>query len=45
MSFVIAAPDLVSAAATDLENIRSTISAANSAASGSTTALLPAAEE
>jgi hypothetical protein len=45
MSFVIAAPELVSAAATDLENLRSTISAANSAAAGSTTALLPAAED
>jgi hypothetical protein len=45
MSFVIAAPDLVSAAATDLENLGSTISAANSAAAGSTTALLPAAED
>ncbi len=45
MSFVIAAPDLMSAAATDLENIRSTISAARSAAAGSMTALLPAAED
>lgn len=45
MSFVILAPDLVSAAATDLENIRSTISAASGAAAGSTTALLPAAED
>ena len=35
----------MSAAATDLENIRSTISAASSAAAGSTTALLPAAED
>jgi hypothetical protein len=43
MTFVIAAPDLVTAAAGDLENIGSTIGAANSAASGSTTALLPAA--
>lgn len=45
MSFVIAAPDVVTAAATDLENIGSTIHAANSAASWSTTALLPAAED
>ncbi len=45
MSYVIVAPDLVSAAATDLANIRSTISAASSAAAGSTTALLPAAED
>jgi PE family len=45
MSFVIVAPDLVSAAVTDLENIGSTVSAASSAAAGSTTALLPAAED
>jgi hypothetical protein len=45
MSFVIAAPDFMAAVATDLENIRSTISAANSAAAGSTTALLPTAED
>ncbi|OBK48133.1 PE family protein [Mycobacterium sp. 1081908.1] len=45
MSFLIVAPDLVSAAATDLEHIGSTISAANSAAAGSTTALLPAAQD
>ncbi|OBA75027.1 hypothetical protein A5641_26090 [Mycobacterium sp. 1554424.7] len=45
MSFLIAAPDLVSAAATDLENIRSTISAASSAAADPTTSLLPAAED
>jgi hypothetical protein len=45
MSFVIAAPDFVSAAATDLEKLGSTISAANVAAAGSTTALLPAAED
>lgn len=45
MTLVIAAPDLVTAAATDLENIGSTIGAASSAAAGSTTALLPAAED
>ncbi|OBI64601.1 PE family protein [Mycobacterium sp. E796] len=43
MSFVIAAPDIVTAATTDLENIGSTINAASSAAAASTTALLPAA--
>ncbi|WP_139830759.1 PE family protein [Mycobacterium paraense] len=45
MTFVIAAPDLVTAAATDLENIGSNIGAASSAAAGSTTALLPAAQD
>ncbi|OBI82570.1 PE family protein [Mycobacterium sp. 1245805.9] len=43
MSFVIAAPDIVTAAATDLESIGSTISAASFAAAAPTTALLPAA--
>ncbi len=45
MAFVIAAPDLVTVAATDLANIGSTIGAASSAAAGSTTAVLPAAED
>lgn len=45
MTFVIAAPDLVTVAATDLENIGSTLGAASSAAAGSTTAVLPAAED
>lgn len=45
MSFVIEAPDVVTAAAMDLEHIGSTISAASSAAAGSTTALLPAAQD
>ena len=43
MSFVIAAPDMVMAAATDLANIGSTISAANAAAAAPTTGVLAAA--
>lgn len=45
MSFVTVAPDSVSAAATDLESLGSTINQANSVAARSTTALLPAAED
>ncbi|MDR3740164.1 MAG: PE family protein, partial [Terracidiphilus sp.] len=45
MSFVIAAPELVTAAATDLANIGSTISAANAAAAAPTTGMLAAAED
>lgn len=45
MSFVTLAPDSVTAAATDLESLGSTINQANSAAARSTTALLPAAED
>ena len=43
MSFVIAAPDMVRAAATDLANIGSTISEANAAAAAPTTGVLAAA--
>jgi PE family len=42
MSFVIAAPEFVAAAATDLANIGSTISSANATALAPTTGLLPA---
>ena len=42
MSFVIAAPEFMAAAATDLSNIGSALSAANAAAAGPTTALLAA---
>ncbi|MEE6175361.1 PE family protein [Mycobacterium sp. 050134] len=46
MSWVIAAPDYVAAAATDLANIGSTIDSANSAASGPTTSVpAPGADE
>ncbi|WP_261901216.1 PE family protein, partial [Mycobacterium marinum] len=45
MSFVITAPELISAAATDLAGIGSTISAANAAASASTTAIAAAAAD
>ena len=44
MSYVIAAPEFVTAAATDLANIGSTLNAANAAAS-STTGVLAAAED
>lgn len=42
MSFVIAVPEFLSAAATDLANLGSTISAANAAASIPTTGVLAA---
>jgi hypothetical protein len=42
MSFLIATPELVTAAATDLANIGSTLSTANSAAAATTTGLLAA---
>ena len=42
MSFVIAAPDMVMSAATDLANIGSTISAAHAAAAAPTTGVLAA---
>jgi hypothetical protein len=45
MSFVIAAPEFVTAAASDVANIGSTISAANAAAAGPTTAVIPAAAD
>jgi triacylglycerol lipase len=43
MSYVIAAPEFVSAAATDLANIGSALSAANAAAAASTTRVITAA--
>jgi hypothetical protein len=45
MSFVIATPELVTAAATDLANIGSTLSAASAAAAAPTTGVLAAAED
>jgi hypothetical protein len=42
MSFVIAAPEFVTAAATDLANIGSTLNAANAAAAATTTAVVAA---
>ncbi|MGO9385346.1 MAG: PE family protein, partial [Mycobacterium sp.] len=45
MSFVIAAPELVTAAAADLANIGSTRTAANAAAATPTTGVLVAAED
>jgi PE family len=45
MSFVIAAPEFVTAAASDVANIGSTISAANAAAASPTTAVIPAAAD
>ncbi|MGO9384691.1 MAG: PE family protein, partial [Mycobacterium sp.] len=45
MSFVIAAPELVTAAATDLANIGSIRTAANAAAATQTTGVLAAAED
>ncbi|BCI91436.1 hypothetical protein NIIDMKKI_66420 [Mycobacterium kansasii] len=45
MSFVMAAPNVVAAAATDLAGIESAIRAANSAAAAPTTGLLPAAAD
>ncbi|VBA53729.1 Triacylglycerol lipase [Mycobacterium pseudokansasii] len=43
MSFLLAEPQLVAAAATDLAGIGSTISAANTAAEAATTGVIPAA--
>ncbi|WP_234796418.1 PE domain-containing protein, partial [Mycobacterium tuberculosis] len=40
MSFVIAAPEVIAAAATDLASLGSSISAANAAAAANTTALM-----
>src|ERR1700740_2288668 len=45
MSLVIATPDVMAAAATDLANIGTTIRAANSAAATQTTGVLAAAED
>ena len=45
MSLVIAIPDVMAAAATDLANIGTTIRAANSAAATQTTGVLAAAED
>jgi hypothetical protein len=45
MSFMIATPELVTAAATDLANIGSTLDAAKSAAAAPTTGILAAAED
>jgi triacylglycerol lipase len=45
MSSVIAAPELIATAATDLRNIGSTLSAAHTAAATSTTAMVAAAED
>jgi hypothetical protein len=45
MSFVIASPELVTAAATDLANIASTLGEANAAAATPTTGVLAAAED
>src|SRR4051794_23788170 len=42
MSFVIAVPEMLAAAASDLASIGSTVSAANAAAASSTTGLLAA---
>src|SRR6516162_8572066 len=45
MSFVIAAPEFVTAAASDLASLGSTISSANAAAATQTTGVLAAAED
>ena len=45
MSSVIAAPELIATAATDLGNIGSTLSVARTAAGASTVTVLPAAED
>jgi hypothetical protein len=45
MSYVIAAPEMVTAAATDLATIDSDLSAAHSAAAQATLALAPAAPD
>jgi PE family len=45
VSFLIAAPELIADAATDLANIGSTICSANFAAAAATTGVLPAAAD
>jgi PE family len=45
MSFVIAVPELLGTAATDLAGVGSTLSAANAAAGAQTTGVLAAAED
>src|SRR5258707_15749900 len=45
MSYVIAVPEVLGAAATDLANIGSTLNMANAAPSASTTGMLAAAED
>jgi hypothetical protein len=45
MSSVIAVPELITTAATDLANIGSTLSGAHTAAAASTVTVLPAAED
>ena len=45
MSYVIAAPEMMTSAATDLSNIRSAVTAANAAAAAQTTGVLAAAED
>jgi hypothetical protein len=45
MSYVIAAPELMTSAATDLSNIGSTLTAAKAAAAAPTTGILAAAED
>ncbi|WP_346243002.1 PE family protein [Mycobacterium intermedium] len=45
MSFVVVGPEMLAAAATDLENIGSALSAANAAAAAPTMSLLAAAED
>lgn len=45
MSFVVAVPDFIGSAATDLTGIGSTLSAANAAAAIPTTEILAAAED
>ena len=45
MSIVIAAPELINTAATDLANIGSNLSAAHTASAASTTGLIPAAAD
>src|ERR1700752_563315 len=45
MSFVIAAPEFLASAATDLANVGSSLSAANAAAAAQTTGVLAAAED
>src|ERR1700722_4110606 len=45
MSYVIAAPEMMTAAATELRNIGSSLSAAHTVAASSTTAVVAAAED
>ena len=45
MSYVIAAPEMMAAAATDLGNIGSSLSEANAAAAASTTRVITAGED